>query len=275
MTEVLVIFFDLIGTIAFAISGALVGVNRRMDLFGIIVLAVSTACGGGMIRDITVGNIPPNMFRNPLYVGIAAGVAVVVFILFYSHAKMPRRMAPVYDKMLFWFDTLGLAAFTVDGIMVGIGCGYGDNAFLLVFLGFLTAVGGEFLGRCGGTHIRAGYVHTHSFQNQSQRTHGYTADPNQVYMTAGLQICGDVLIFVHVSILRTRKNLLVFLLYNDRRIFTTRNFYLTNTVVIQTRPAAWAVAMANVANSYKSSFISVFLPSFFIAAFIISPGKVE
>ena len=142
MTEVLVILFDLIGTIAFAISGALVGVNRRMDLFGIIVLAVCTACGGGMIRDITVGNIPPSMFRNPLYVGIAAGVAVVVFILFYRHAKMPRRMAPVYDKMLFWFDTLGLAAFTVDGIMVGIGCGYGDNAFLLVFLGFLTAVGG-------------------------------------------------------------------------------------------------------------------------------------
>ena len=142
MTEVLVIFFDLIGTIAFAISGALVGVNRRMDLFGIIVLAVCTACGGGMIRDITVGNIPPNMFRNPLYVGIAAGVAVVVFILFYSHAKMPRCMAPVYDKMLFWFDTLGLAAFTVDGIMVGISCGYESNAFLLVFLGFLTAGGG-------------------------------------------------------------------------------------------------------------------------------------
>lgn len=68
---------------------------------------------------------------------------------------------------------------------------------------------------------------------------------------------------------------LVFLLYNDRRIFTTRNFYLTNTVVIQTKPAAWAVAMANVANSYKSSFISVFLPSFFGYASIISPGKVE
>ena len=68
---------------------------------------------------------------------------------------------------------------------------------------------------------------------------------------------------------------LVFSLYNDRRIFTTRNFYLTNTVVIQTNPAAWAVAMANVANSYKSSFISVFLPSFFIDTPIISPGKVE
>ena len=128
MTEALIVFFDLIGTIAFAISGALVGVNRRMDLFGIIVLAVSTACGGGMIRDITVV--------------IAAVVATIVFLLVFFHTHMPRMLAPLYDKMLFWFDTLGLAAFTVDGIMVGIGCGYGDNAFLLVFLGFLTAVGG-------------------------------------------------------------------------------------------------------------------------------------
>ena len=61
--------------------------------------------------------------------------------------------------------------------------------------------------------------------------------------------------------------------YNKK--FLSYRRYLTNTVVIQTNPAAWAVAMANVANSYKSSFISVFLPSFFIAAFIISPGKVE
>ena len=142
MTEVLVALFDLIGTIAFAISGALVGVDKKMDLFGIIVLAVSTACGGGMIRDITVGSIPPNMFKNPLYVGIAAVVAVIVFVLFYLHTHMPKAIAPLYDKMIFWFDTLGLAAFTVDGIMVGIRCGYGDRPFLLVFLGFLTAVGG-------------------------------------------------------------------------------------------------------------------------------------
>ena len=64
MTEILVIVFDFIGTIAFAISGALVGVNKRMDLFGIIVLAVSTATGGGLMRDLVVGSIPPNMFRN-------------------------------------------------------------------------------------------------------------------------------------------------------------------------------------------------------------------
>ena len=82
------------------------------------------------------------MFRNPLYVSIAAIVAVIVFILCYLHKKMPKWAGPVYDRMLFWFDTLGLAAFTVDGIMVGIQCGYESNGFLLVFLGFLTAVGG-------------------------------------------------------------------------------------------------------------------------------------
>ena len=142
MTEFLLILFDLIGTVAFAISGALVGVGKKMDLFGTIVLAVSTACGGGVIRDIVVGNIPPNMFRNPLYVSIAAVVAVIVFFLCYWHRKMPKWAGPLYDRMLFWFDTLGLAAFTVDGIMVGISCGYESNAFLLAFLGFLTAVGG-------------------------------------------------------------------------------------------------------------------------------------
>ena len=142
MTEFLLILFDLIGTVAFAISGALVGVGKKMDLFGTIVLAVSTACGGGVIRDMVVGNIPPNMFRNPLYVSIAAVVAVIVFFLCYWHRKMPKLAGPLYDRMLFCFDTLGLAAFTVDGIMVGISCGYESNAFLLVFLGFLTAVGG-------------------------------------------------------------------------------------------------------------------------------------
>ena len=142
MTEVLILIFDLVGTIAFAISGALVGVGKRMDLFGTIVLAICTATGGGVLRDLMVGNIPPYMFRNPLFVGIAALVALVVFFLVYLHTKMPKILSTVYDKMLFWFDTLGLAAFTVDGVMVGIRKGYEDNVFLLVLLVFLTAVGG-------------------------------------------------------------------------------------------------------------------------------------
>ena len=142
MTEFLLILFDLIGTVAFAISGALIGISKKMDLFGTLVLAITTACGGGCLRDIMVGSVPPAMCRNPVYVVIAAVVATIVFLLVFFHTHMPKVLAPLYDKMLFWFDTLGLAAFTVDGIMVGISCGYESNAFLLVFLGFLTAVGG-------------------------------------------------------------------------------------------------------------------------------------
>ena len=64
-------FMDLLGTIAFAISGALVGVKRDMDIFGINILAVITACGGGMTRDVVIGKEPPVMFVNPIYVLIA------------------------------------------------------------------------------------------------------------------------------------------------------------------------------------------------------------
>ena len=142
MPWTLLAVFDLIGTIAFAISGAFVAIRNDMDLFGVNALAVTTACGGGMIRDMIVGQIPPMMFQNPTYVLVAAVVANVVFLLSFLHSHMPRKIVPVYDLTLFWFDTLGLAAFTVDGVMAGVNAGFADNAFLLVFLGFMTGVGG-------------------------------------------------------------------------------------------------------------------------------------
>lgn len=138
----LLFLFDLIGTIAFAISGAFVGIRKEMDIFGVNVLAVTTACGGGLMRDLIIGSVPPQMFRNPFFVMVAIVVANVVFLLMYLHRHMPRKVVPLYDKLLFWFDSLGLAAFTVDGVMAGIAMGHGDNVFLICFLGFLTAVGG-------------------------------------------------------------------------------------------------------------------------------------
>ena len=142
MPWTLLFFFDLIGTIAFAISGAFVAIGKEMDIFGVNVLAVTTACGGGLMRDLIIGSIPPQMFRNPFFVVVAVVVANVVFLLMYLHRHMPRRVALWYDQLLFWFDTLGLAAFMVDGVMAGIAIGYGDNKFLICFLGFITAVGG-------------------------------------------------------------------------------------------------------------------------------------
>ena len=84
----------------------------------------------------------PKMFVNSFYVFVAILVANLVFWPVYKHRTMPRKLIPVYDKLLFWFDTLGLAAFTVDGVMVGVNEGYANNFFLLIFLGFITGVGG-------------------------------------------------------------------------------------------------------------------------------------
>lgn len=142
MTFTILDLFDLVGTIAFAISGSAVAVRKKMDLFGVNMLAVTTACGGGLIRDLVIGNTPPNMFKNPFYVLIAAICANLFFAAAYQHAKMPPKAEGFYDNVLFWFDTVGLAAFAVDGVIIGVDAGYYDNRFLLVFLGFITGVGG-------------------------------------------------------------------------------------------------------------------------------------
>ena len=78
----LIFLVEIIGTVAFASSGAMVAVRKKLDLFGIIVLGVTTAVGGGMMRDLLIGNIPPNMFRNPVYVFASFLTVLILFLLF-------------------------------------------------------------------------------------------------------------------------------------------------------------------------------------------------
>ena len=70
--------FDLLGTTAFAVSGVFAALSRRMDLFGIFVLSAATAVGGGIVRDILIGNIPPADFKNSIYLWIILGSIVIV-----------------------------------------------------------------------------------------------------------------------------------------------------------------------------------------------------
>ena len=76
------IFFllEVLGTIAFSISGAMVGIKKQMDLLGVIVLGVTTAVGGGMLRDILIGVHPPALFTNPIYALLAFITAIVLFL---------------------------------------------------------------------------------------------------------------------------------------------------------------------------------------------------
>ena len=79
-TEMLVFIIEIIGTVAFASSGAMVGIRKKMDVLGVIVMAVMTAVGGGIIRDLVLGIHPPNTFKNPIYVEYSVLTAVILFI---------------------------------------------------------------------------------------------------------------------------------------------------------------------------------------------------
>ena len=141
MEEILFVM-DLLGTIAFAASGALTAIGHRMDVFGVCVLAVITATGGGVLRDVIIGALPPATFLNPVYAGLSIFIALCVFLVLYIHPKAPQKLTQAYNLLMFVFDTLGIAAFTMDGVAIGLSRGYRENAFLLVFLGVITGVGG-------------------------------------------------------------------------------------------------------------------------------------
>ena len=76
---------EIIGTIAFAASGAMLAIDRELDLFGILFLGATTACGGGIVRDIIMGSFPPNAFSNPVFVEFAVATALFVRQSLNSH----------------------------------------------------------------------------------------------------------------------------------------------------------------------------------------------
>ena len=96
------IFFiiEIIGTVAFASSGALVAIKQRLDLLGVVVLGVTTAVGGGMLRDILLGIVPPSLFMNPVYVYTAFLTAMVLFILVWLNQQiLESRYISAYEKI--------------------------------------------------------------------------------------------------------------------------------------------------------------------------------
>lgn len=132
--------FDMIGTIAFAVSGALVGVARKMDIFGMSVLALATAIGGGIVRDVLLGYFPPNSLRNIVYVTVVIAVTIIVFII-YSSRYRRQVMGPRSRASYLFADAVGLASFTVTGASAGYTL-YPDLPIFIVLLGTITAVGG-------------------------------------------------------------------------------------------------------------------------------------
>lgn len=137
---------EAVGTVAFASSGAMTAIDKNLDLLGIIVLGVTTAVGGGMIRDIIIGKVPPSLFVNPIYVLMALVTVLLLFAVIRFHSYlMSGFYRQTYDKIMNLFDAVGLGAFTVVGIDTAVSAGFGDYRFLAVFLGVITGVGGGIL----------------------------------------------------------------------------------------------------------------------------------
>lgn len=120
---------DILGTVAFAISGVLVAMEKKLDLFGVFIIAFVTAVGGGTLRDLLIGNAPVGWMKEPIYLSIIL-VTVIVAILFVNQLKHVR-------KSLFLFDTIGIGLYTMVGIEKGIGAEL--LPVMCVALGTITA----------------------------------------------------------------------------------------------------------------------------------------
>ncbi len=130
----LLYWFDLFGTVVFAISGGLAAARQRMDLFGFVVLAMMPAIGGGSIRDVLLGT-PAFWTSRPDYILLCIGTAVITFIA--AHRIVARFRA------LLWADAIGLAVFTIIGTQKALS--FGASPVIAVMMGVITAVAGGIL----------------------------------------------------------------------------------------------------------------------------------
>lgn len=130
------LILELLGTAAFAVSGAMTGIRNHMDILGVAVLGMTTAVGGGILRDVIVGMTPPTAFTTPVYALAALIISLIVFI------PGIRGRVNTDSFALTLVDAVGLGVFTVVGVRSGMAW---DNLFLQIFLGTVTGVGGGVL----------------------------------------------------------------------------------------------------------------------------------
>lgn len=132
----LISIFEIIGTIAFAVSGAIVGIEKKLDIFGVCILSITTAVGGGIFRDLVIGNVPPTAFRNPIYclIGLASALFTYCFYKRISNFK----------NLLLLSDAIGLGVFTAVGANAALANNLAQP-FIVVSMGLATGIGGGIL----------------------------------------------------------------------------------------------------------------------------------
>ena len=131
----LVYILDILGTLAFSISGALVASDQKLDLFGVIIIAFVTAVGGGMLRDVLINAHPINWIGDLNYLYV---IFIAVFLTFLFKSKI----LPL-SKTLFLFDTVGISVFTLLGLQKGLN--FDLHPLIALIMGMISAVFGGVL----------------------------------------------------------------------------------------------------------------------------------
>lgn len=135
MEDLVTLVLNLAGTFAFGLSGGILAVRKKMDLFGVLVLSVTTGLGGGILRDVLLNRLPPTTVTDTRFLAVAALAGVLVFVAY-------NRLIH-HSLFITTFDALGLGIFTVTGTTIALGNGLGPVPAAL--LGMLTGVGGGVL----------------------------------------------------------------------------------------------------------------------------------
>ncbi len=145
MNDIFIAVMEVIGTVAFAVSGALVAIAGSLDLFGVIFVGCITSVGGGILRDILMGQFPAGIFSNTPVLALAALTALLVFVVSYFKRRSFGDFKKRLDVVNNYFDAVGLAVFTVIGVEKAGEAGFGGHFVFAVCMGMLTGVGGGIL----------------------------------------------------------------------------------------------------------------------------------
>ena len=145
MLDTVHLIAELIGIVAFAVSGAMLAAEKNLDIFGIIVLGVVTAFGGGVIRDLLLGITPPAMFNSQPEFWAAVLSSVLVFLVYRYADKLNTEGTANYRAAVNFFDAVGLGVFSITGVQAAINCGNAGNPLFAISLGVITGIGGGML----------------------------------------------------------------------------------------------------------------------------------
>lgn len=142
ISDYIITVIEVLGTVAYAVSGAMAAIEKRADFFGVIFLACVTAMGGGILRDVLLGHFPPRIFFDPVNVPAAILTSVAVYAIARRWKDFYLSNTRLIDTIDNVFDALGLGAFTVMGVQIAMESGLQNNWLAALFIGMVTGIGG-------------------------------------------------------------------------------------------------------------------------------------